>query len=242
MSVSFTDFGLALAAGSLTALSPCVLPMIPLVVGGAMQSNRYAPLFIALGMILSFALLGVVMGTVGASLGLHASTLRNAGAWLLLIFGVVMLVPRLNAGLTQWLSPIANSASQASAGIEGRSFGGAFLLGAVLGMVWTPCSGPLLGSTLTLVASEGSALSGGILLAFFGLGAALPLVGLSFASRAGFNALRDRLLPHMDALRRVFALLLVLIGFGILSGLDKKLESEILDAMPEWWINMTVSV
>lgn len=240
MSAELAPFGLAIVAGSLTTLSPCVLPMIPLVVGGALQANRLAPLAIGAGMVVSFTVLGVLLGLLGSALGLHGSTFRALGAVLLVAFGVVLLVPALNARFNAWMTPIASSASAASSGLRGDSLLGAFALGAFLGMVWTPCSGPLLGSTLSLVASEGGALRGGMLLALFGVGAAIPLVLFSYASRAGFTAARDRVLARIDTLRRIFAVLLIVIGVAILTGVDKQLEGWILDVLPEAWINLTV--
>ena len=240
MSAELAPFGLAIVAGSPTTLSPCVLPMIPLVVGGAMQASRLAPLAIGAGMVVSFTVLGVLLGALGSALGLHGSTFRMIGAALLLAFGIVMLVPAFNARFNAWMTPLASSASQASAGLRADSLWGAFALGALLGMVWTPCSGPLLGSTLSLVASEGGALRGGILLALFGVGAALPLVLFSYASRAGFTAARDWVLARIDSLRRVFAVLLIVVGVAILTGVDKHIESRILDGLPDAWINLTV--
>lgn len=232
------EFALAIAAGSLTTLSPCVLPMIPVVVGGALQANRYAPLAIGAGMVLSFTVLGVLLGALGSAIGLTGDSFRTAGAVMLVLFGAVMLVPSWNARFASWLSPVASAAGGSA--LRGDSLAGAVLLGATLGMVWTPCSGPLLGSTLALVASDGGALRGGMLLAFFGVGAALPLVTLAYLSRAGFRSVRDALLARVAAWRTAFAVLLLVIGVGILTGLDKRLEATLLDLMPESWILLTV--
>jgi cytochrome c biogenesis protein CcdA len=115
-------------------------------------------------------------------------------------------------------------------------------LGAVLGLVWSPCSGPLLGSALTLVASEGGVVRGGVVLALFGLGAALPLVGVAYASRRGFGRTRDWVLPRIEQVRKGFAVLLGLMGVAILSGADKWLEARVLQWLPESWINLSVGI
>lgn len=234
------EFALAILAGSLTTLSPCVLPMIPLVVGGAMQANRAAPLAIGAGLVVSFTVLGVLLGVLGSLLGFNGDAFRQFGAVLLVAFGTVLLVPALNARFVAWMTPIASSANNASQGVRDDSLFGAFVLGLTLGMIWTPCSGPLLGSTLSLVASEGGALRGGLLLALFGFGAAIPLVAFAYASRAGFRIARDWVLARIDGLRKGFAVLLLVIGVGILTGADKRLEAAILDVMPESWILLTV--
>jgi hypothetical protein len=97
-----------------------------------------------------------------------------------------MLVPALGERFARWMLPIASAANAAAARFDGRSLASATALGALLGLVWSPCSGPLLGSALTLVASEGGVVRGGVVLALFGLGAAVPLVGVAYASRRGF--------------------------------------------------------
>ena len=79
--ISFSEFALSMAAGGLTTLSPCVLPLLPLVVGGATQKNKLAPLFMGTGMVASFTLIGVVLGVLGERLSLNPDTVRTVGAW-----------------------------------------------------------------------------------------------------------------------------------------------------------------
>ena len=187
---SIGQLGLSLAAGSLTTLSPCVFPILPLVLGGAVQQNRLAPLAMGVGMAGSFALIGMALGLLGPALGIDGDHVRVAGAILLVAFGVVMLVPALNERFTNLVMPLASSANHASSRLNAGSLSGALGLGALLGLVWSPCSGPLLASALALVASEGGALSGGLILGLFGIGAAIPLVAVAYASRSGFNRVR----------------------------------------------------
>jgi cytochrome c biogenesis protein CcdA len=213
--------------------------LLPLVLGGALQGHRAAPLAMGVGMAAGFALLGLAVGVAGDALGLDPAVVRMGGAWLLLLFGLVMLLPALHARFTAWLSPLASRADQAAAGLDRHSLLGAFGLGALLGAIWSPCSGPLLGSALTLVASEGGALRGALLLGLFGLGAATPLVLAAYASRAGFGRARSWVLAHADALRRGFAALMLVLGVAILSGADKALETVITNHLPEAWLQWT---
>jgi len=240
--LSLPQLGLSLAAGSLTTLSPCVLPLLPLIVGGSVQGNRFAPLAMGLGMTLSFAAIGVFLGALGPALGVDSSTVRTAGAAMMIAFALVMLVPALSARFSRWMLPIASGASAASARLDGRSLGSALLLGGVLGLVWSPCSGPLLGSALALVASDGGAARGGLVLAIFGLGAALPLVTVAYASRAGFVRGRNWMLARVERLRLGFALVLGAMGIAILTGADKRLEAWVLTWLPDAWVNLTVGI
>jgi cytochrome c biogenesis protein CcdA len=240
MPVSLTHAGLSLAAGSLTTLSPCVFPLLPLVMGGALQGHRLSPVALGLGMAGSFALIGVALGALGPALGLDGDHVRVFGAWLLIAMAGAMLVPAWNARFTRLLSPIADHAGAVASRIDGGSLGSAFALGAVLGLVWSPCSGPLLASALTLVASEGGALRGGLVLGLFGIGAALPLVAVAYASRAGFLRARDRVMAHIESIKRGFAVLLGLMGIAILAGWDKALEARIVAWLPSAWVDLTV--
>jgi len=240
MSIGIAELGLSVVAGSLTTLSPCVFPILPLVVGGAVQRNRLSPIAMGAGMVVSFALIGLLLGSVGAAIGLDSGVVRQAGAVLLVAFGVVMLVPALNARFAQLVSPIAASANQASGQLDGGSLAGAFALGGLLGMVWSPCSGPLLASALTLVASHGGgAAQGSLILGLFGTGAAIPLIAIAYASRAGFARSRTWVLARIDLLKKGFAWLIIALGVAILLGADKWLEARVTDLLPDSWLLLT---
>ena len=236
MDIPLTHLGLSLLAGSLTTLSPCVFPILPLVVGGAVQANRLAPVAMGAGMALSFALIGILLGALGPALDIDSDSVRFLGGCLLIAFSLVMLVPALSQRFSSWMLPIASSANAASAKLDGGSLAGAFLLGAILGLVWSPCSGPLLASALTLVASEGGAVKGGLILGMFGTGAAIPLVAVAYASRRGFSAARGWLLSRIELIKKAFGILILLTGIAILSGADKWLEAKVVQLLPDAWI------
>lgn len=240
MDLPLTHLALALAAGSLTTLSPCVFPILPLVLGGAVQRNRLAPVAMGVGMATSFAVIGFLLGALGPALGIDGDHVRTFGAVLLITFGLVMLVPQLNARFTEWMLPIASSANSASTRLDSGSLGGAFLLGGVLGLVWSPCSGPLLASALTLVASEGGAGRGALILGLFGLGAAIPLVAVAYASRSGLAHARGWVLGHIEGIKKAFGVIILLAGLAILSGADKWLEARVVDLLPDNWVALTV--
>lgn len=242
LALSLPQLGLSLAAGGLTTLSPCVLPLLPLVVGSAMQGNRLAPVAMGVGMAGSFALIGMALGAVGPALGIDVDTVRTAGAAMLIAFAVVMLVPALGERFARSMLPIASGAHAASARLDGRSLHGALLLGAVLGLVWSPCSGPLLGAALTLTATEGGVARGGTMLGLFGIGAAVPLVAVAYASRSGFAGVRDRVLARIERVRHVFAVLLGATGIAILTGFDKRLEAAVVRWLPDAWVALTVGI
>lgn len=235
---SISHIGLSLVAGSLTTLSPCVFPVLPLVVGGAVQSNRLAPIIMAFGMVTSFSIAGWVLGSLGPQLGVDSENLRLFGAWMLLAFAVVMMIPAWNGKLAEWMSPVANSVNQASSGINTSSVLGSFGLGAILGIIWSPCSGPLLASTIAMVASGKSGGQGAITLGLFGLGASMPLVAIAYASRAGISKMQGWIESRMGRVKQIFAIVLGTTGLLILTGYDKRLEASIVTMLPNSWLTL----
>lgn len=236
---SATELGLAWVAGSLTTLNPCVFPLLPLVLGGALQANRLAPVAMGAGMVAMFSILGLLVGVAGDALGLDPDLIRLIGAWLLIGFGLVMLIPALNEQFTRLVTPLASGANSATTKLDSGSLGGAFFTGALLGMVWSPCSGPMLASALTMVATDGGAVRGTLILGMFGLGAATVLVAVAYASRSGFGKVRAWVLTHMDRVKKLFGLFVLLVGVAILVGGDKWLEAKLVNLLPQSWINLT---
>jgi cytochrome c biogenesis protein CcdA len=233
------ELALSVVAGALTTLSPCVFPLLPVIVGGAVQRHRAAPVVMGLGMAITFTLIGLLVGDLGGALSLAPDDVRRVGAWLLIVFGVVMLVPALERRFSNLMTPLASSANSASARLDGGALVSAFALGGLLGLVWSPCAGPLLGSTLALVATAGGAPRGALLLGLFGVGAALPLVGAAYASRAGFGRMREWVLEHADAAKRAMGMLLVGVGLLILTGGDHAIETWVNDRLPDAWLALT---
>jgi len=234
-----TELGLAWVAGSLTTLNPCVFPLLPIVLVGALQANRWAPVAMGAGMVFMFAMLGLLLGVAGEALGIDTNIIRVVAAWLLIGFGLVMLIPVLNEGFTRLMSPLASGAYSTSTRFDSGSLIGAFATGSLLGMVWSPCSGPMLASALTMVATEGGAARGTLILGMFGLGAASILVAVAYASRTEFAKARGWVLTHMGSVKKGFGFFVLLVGVAILTGSDKWLEAQLVDVLPSGWINLT---
>jgi cytochrome c biogenesis protein CcdA len=232
-------YGLALLAGALSILSPCVLPLIPVLAAGAVAAHRFGPLVLAAGLAMSFTVVGLVIATFGASLGLDPDILRTVGALLLTAFGVVLLVPRLQDAFARLTTRVGDSGNHLLARITGEGLTGQFLVGSVLGLVWSPCVGPTLGAAITLAGQGKSLPQICLLMLVFGIGAAAPLVALGSLSRARFVAIRGRLLSAGRHGKQVFGLLLVGTGILIATGVDKSLEARILDWSPEWLTRLT---
>lgn len=234
MEFGLGTYGIGFAAGSLSVLSPCVLPLVPILIGTAASAHRRGPLALAAGLTLSFAVIGVLLASAGAGLGLDQTVFRNIAALMLLGFGVLLL----SSGLQQRFAVAASGASSAGQGMLARltldGLSGQFVLGLLLGVVWSPCVGPTLGATITL-ASQGQQLAQVMLMmVLFGLGAGLPLVILGSLSREAMLRLRGRLLAAGRQGKKALGAVMLLLGVFILTGLDKRFETWVLDAAPAW--------
>src|SRR5215470_17935536 len=181
--MTVASLGLAFVAGVLSILSPCVLPLIPIVLGTAASQQRLGPVALAIGLAVSFVAVGLFVATIGYSIGVDAGVFRAASATLLLAIGAVLLVPRLQARLALASGPIANWTDQRFGNAHGNGIAGQFWVGVLLGAAWSPCVGPTLGAA-SLLAAQGRDLPQVALSMFvFGLGATLPLLIVGLISR-----------------------------------------------------------
>lgn len=239
-SVSLMQLGLSLLGGALSTLSPCVFPLLPVVVAGVAHAHhRTGPIAMGVGMVFAFVVAGVALAAVGPALGIDSAHLRTAAGLMLLLVAGVMFVPEVGEHTPGWLSSLASMAQRLSNRIHPETLPGAFILGALLGIVWSPCSGPLLGSGIALVATEGGLLNGALILGVFGVGAALPLMTAAYVSRAVFARMRRWVIGHGTGMRRSFAVLIALMGVAVLTGADRWLEAELMTMLPDWWLEMT---
>lgn len=231
--------GFAFLAGILSVLSPCVLPLVPVVLGTAASEHRYGPAALAAGLTLSFTAIGLFVATVGFGAGLDTGVFRSLAAVILIALGVVLILPRLQARLSGAAGPVATWAERRFGGLSTSGLGGQFGVGVLLGAVWSPCVGPTLGAA-SLLAARGENLGQvALTMLAFGLGAGLPLLLLGMLSRQALLAWRSRLSATAGFLKPAMGILLVAVGLFILTGLDKSAEAVLVAASPDWLVNLT---
>ncbi|MDA9407127.1 cytochrome c biogenesis CcdA family protein [Bradyrhizobium sp. CCBAU 45384] len=189
----------AVLAGILTIAAPCTLPMLPILLGASIgHSSRARPAMIALGFVVSFSAVALLLGALTRLFDFDPNLLREAAAILLLGFGLLMLWPApfewLSIRLNGWL----NLGAAGGAPREGAL--GGLLLGTTLGLVWTPCAGPVLGSILTLVATSRNLAWAGTLLVAYAIGAAIPMLAIAYGGQAATTRVRNlsRISPLMQ--------------------------------------------
>lgn len=234
-----STFGLAFLAGILSVLSPCVLPLLPLVLGAAAAEHRLGPVALAAGLALSFVAIGLFVATIGFTLGLDTDVFRTVAAFLLMLLGLVLIVPAAQTRLAVAAGPVSNWTEATFGGFATTGLLGQFGVGLLLGAVWSPCVGPTLGAA-SLLASQGRDLgSVALTMLLFGLGAALPLVALGMLSREVLMRWRDRMMSAGKGLKAALGLFLVVGGAVILTGYDKALEATLVNASPDWLTALT---
>ena len=232
---------LAFAAGILSILSPCVLPVVPIVLGAAVTAHPLGAVALAGGLALSFTGLGLLLALVGFGLGIDAGQLRLVAAAIMVVLGAILLVPSWQARLAGAGSPVSAWVDRYFGGFASSGLTGQFAIGLLLGAVWSPCVGPTLG-TASLLASQGHDLPKvALTMVVFGIGAALPLVLLGLLSRATLMRARTNLMSASKLGKGLLGAALILIGVAIVSGADKRVEAALVEASPQWLTDLTTS-
>jgi cytochrome c-type biogenesis protein len=236
-----TALALAFAAGLLSILSPCVLPLVPIVLGTAVTAHPLGAFALAAGLAVSFTGLGLLFALVGFGLGIDAEMFRMAAAAILIVLGAILVVPSWQAQLAAAGGPVSSWADRRFGGFASSGLAGQFAIGLLLGAVWSPCVGPTLGAA-SLLASQGHDLPQVTLtMAVFGIGAALPLILLGLLSRASLMRVRSRLMSAGKLGKGLLGAAFIVIGAAIVSGADKRIEAGLVDASPQWLIELTTS-
>jgi cytochrome c biogenesis protein CcdA len=224
---------LALLAGLLTIASPCILPVMPILLGTSVeQPNRTRPLFIVAGFIITFASFALLLGAVSSSVHVAQQVLRNTGIALLALSGLMRVWPRpydwLVAKIQEPLARIGAAISpnaQPGNGNADSNLGG-FVLGMSLGAVWTPCAGPVLASILVLVVKAQDFGWSALLLTLYAIGAAIPMLAIIYGGHYATQRVRV-LARHTPRLQQVFGVLVMLTALAIYLQYDVLIYAQI---------------
>jgi cytochrome c-type biogenesis protein len=217
----------AVLAGIITVGAPCILPLLPILLGSSIGSSKTRPLFIATGFALTFAMLGLSLSYLTASLNINPNLLQNIAVILLGMFGLLMLWPTPLEKLTAYLSPLSTKATGWSRNVGTGNFGG-LVLGIILGIIWTPCAGPVLASILTLIATQKDLVAAGILLVAYSVGAAIPMLLIAYGGQLITSRVRS-ITPYTRLIQQVFGVIIILMAVAIYFDYDTVLQTKILE-------------
>jgi cytochrome c biogenesis protein CcdA len=235
------DFIFAYIAGLLTLINPCVLPVLPIALASSLSRHPLGPLALAAGMSLAFTTLGVGLASLGPSLGISIDMISQVGAVLMIVFGAVLLVPRLNETFATATAGFSARADLGMNRVNGDSLAGQALGGVLLGAVWSPCIGPTLGGAISL-ASQGESLAwaDGVMLCF-SLGISSVMVALAYGAREAIRRRQDSLRRLSSIAKPAMGAVFLTVGLMILFKVHYVLETALLDAMPVWLQDLSVA-
>lgn len=229
-------------AGLLTLINPCVLPVLPIVLATALQAHRLGPVALAAGMSLAFVALGLTVAALGQSLGLSQEAVAQAGAIMMIAFGLVLLVPRFNAGFVLASGGIAARADAGIDRLDRGSLGGQFMGGALLGAVWSPCVGPTLGGAIGLASQgQGIAWAGAIMVAF-AAGVSTVMLALAYGARAALQRRRALMQRLAERAKPVMGVVFLAVGLMILFRIHHAIEAWLLTVLPYWLQDLSISL
>lgn len=227
-------------AGLLTTLSPCVLPILPFLLGSALRKNRKAPLYMVLGLATSFVVVGFSLSRFGSLLGLDGDQIRNGSAILLILTSLFFLSNKVQTFISEKLNSFANSGSSViqKLKLDESSNWDSLILGALLGIIWSPCAGPTLGVAVSLASQKGSSLDALQIMIVYAIGAAIPMLLISYGLRSFFQKNQSRIMKFSENSKVFFGVILLLTGIFILFGLDKSVETFLLNHLPHAWVDL----
>lgn len=232
----------AYGAGLLTLINPCVVPVLPIVIATALQASRLGPLAMAAGLSLSFVVLGLGITAFGHLIGLNVDTVAKAGAVLMVLFGLALLLPQGAALMETATAGLSARADAQMDHVDRSGLRGQFLGGMLLGAVWSPCIGPTLGGAISL-ASQGQNLGwAALIMVFFALGVSTLILGLAYGTRGAIGRHNARLRALAIRARPILGATFVAVGLALFFNLHHLIEGWLVGVLPAWLIDLSVAL
>jgi cytochrome c-type biogenesis protein len=221
----------AFLSGIVTVASPCVLPVLPFLLSGAI-GGRSRPYGIVLGFIASFTLFTLFLSSLVQALGISSDALRLGSVGLLLVFGLVLAIPALHTWYERVSSGAMNNLSHLGQSKQ-NGFAGGMMVGATLGLLWTPCVGPIMASVITLALSNSITAQAFLTTLAFSCGTAIPMLAVMLGGRSLLNR-AGWLMNNLSRVQRGFGVVLVVFALGIGFNLDRAFQTWVLDTFPSY--------
>lgn len=219
----------AFLAGIFTVLSPCILPILPAILSAGTAQGRLRPLGIIMGLIFSFTFFTLALTAIVQVTGISPNVLRYAAIALIFLFGLVMIFPRLSNWFAQITTPVANLGQAISRPSSG--FGGGLIFGMALGLLWTPCAGPILAAITTLVATHTINLLTVLMTLSYSIGAGVPMFLIAYGGSKIIQS-SQFLSLHAERIRQFFGCLMVIVALVLTFHWDMLLEQKLSRFIP----------
>ena len=228
----------AFLAGVVTILSPCILPLLPVILAGGVGGGKSRPWGVVSGFILSFTFFTLSLSALVSLLRIPPESLRWFAATMVFIFGLVMAVPVLKDWFLVQAGRFTPRRKSSIPGSQPKGFWTGFTLGLSLGLVWAPCAGPIMASVITLAVSQRVNTSSVFLTLSYSLGTAVPLLLIMLGGKTLLGRL-PFLTKNTAAIQRGFGILMILTSLALFTGLDRRIQSALLEVFPNYGSGLT---
>jgi cytochrome c biogenesis protein CcdA/thiol-disulfide isomerase/thioredoxin len=228
----------AFIAGIVTVLSPCILPVLPIVLSGSVAGGKSRPWGIITGFIISFTFFTLALSTLASLFKINGTILRWIAAGLVTIFALIMIVPPLKKIFTQFVSTLLSKGAKTAGPQVKKGYWSGFSLGLSLGLVWTPCVGPIMASVMTLALTSRVDFGAVLITSAYSIGTAIPMFlvmqgGRQLVTRFSFFT------RHSETIQKIFGVLMLVTGIALFTGLDRQFQNFILSAFPGYGEGLT---
>lgn len=228
----------AFLAGLVTILSPCILPILPIVLSssiGGENTDRSRPLGVITGFVASFTFFTLFLSTIVKSVGISPDTLRFLSVFVIAGFGLSFLFPKFQLLVERVFSKLAQLVPQAS---RKSGFIGGIFIGLSLGLLWTPCVGPILASVISLAITGTVTTDAFILTLSYSLGTAIPMFCIMLGGQQALQKV-PWLATNTVRIQKIFGIIMILTALAIYSNLDRSFQTFILNAFPQYGVGLT---
>lgn len=222
-------------AGIATVLSPCILPLLPIILSASIASGKRRPMGIVVGFVISFSFFALALTAIVRATNLSPDALRSVAVVILFLFGMTMLIPKIQLVFEKILTKLSGFAKQSD---ESTGFWGGIIVGASLGLIWTPCVGPIMASVLTLAATSSVTIQAVFITLAYAIGTAVPMFFIIYGGRGLLNKV-PFLVKNTEKIQKAFGVLLILLAIGIFYNIDRRFQSYILDKFPSYGETVT---
>ncbi len=232
--------GFAFVSGIITILSPCILPVLPIVLSGSVGGGKARPFGVLAGFVVSFTVFTLTLSAIVRALRIPTDALRVVAVVLIGLFGIVMLVPKLRDWFEMLTSRIASRGSTTSSVTTGKSpgFWSGLVVGVSLGLVWTPCVGPIMASVISLALTQQVSGDSVLITLAYTLGTSIPMLAVMLGGRA-LLARVPALTRNTANIQKGFGVLMIVMAVAIGFGWDRRFQAAILSAFPNYGAGLT---
>lgn len=223
----------AFLSGIITILSPCILPVLPIVLSGSI-GGKSKPLGVVTGFIASFSLFTLALSAIVQALHIRPQSLRLVALVIIITFGLILVIPK----LLLFFESIVSRLIKYKPKKQKSGFIGGIMVGTSLGLIWTPCVGPIMASVIGLAISQ--EIDGGaiIIIMAYALGTSIPMLGIMIGGRKLLTKF-PKITGNTDKIQRFFGVLMIVVGLSIGFGLDRKFQTFILEKFPNYGTSIT---